>query len=115
LAGFVNVTQGDVRLVPPRREGDCTCVFCRTARGRHLVLRAAVVSLVTAALLLGTETVWQGFLRDKLTGGTQVVGALLIATTLSGVLALAAWYPPARRLVHRMRPRTTLWPPPLRL
>jgi hypothetical protein len=106
MASDVVVVDG-VRLVPPHSPGDCACVFCSTFRARHYWLRAAAVSITFPLPLL--------FARHlaglELHGGTQIVGAILIVATAWAVAVVAVWYQPARRLLHRRRPRQTGWPP----
>jgi hypothetical protein len=101
------VVVGGVRLVPPKQAGDCTCVFCSTFRAQHLWWRALAVSLTLPLPLLFAVHL----ARLGLHGGTQIVGAVLIVTTAWTVAAVAVWYQPARRAVHRARPRETSWPP----
>jgi hypothetical protein len=50
------------------------------------------------------------------TGGQRqnglVVGVLLVVVTAVAVLALASWQKPLHRILHVLRPRSRVWPPP---
>jgi hypothetical protein len=41
-----------------------------------------------------------------------VVGVLLVVVTAVAVLALASWQKPLHRILHVLRPRSRVWPPP---
>jgi hypothetical protein len=69
------------------------------------------MALVVAAASVFTWDVWSWADEEQINGGGAVVGGLLLVLTMLVVLAVAAWYQPIRRALHRSRPRTTLWPP----
>jgi hypothetical protein len=99
-----------VRLAPPSRQGDCTCIFCSTFRTRHLVARAVATSLFALAIVVIAVLAGNSLrLHAQAAGG--MLGAMYLFATGFLVLAAAAWYQPARRWSHRRRPRATAWPP----
>src|SRR4051812_43383343 len=105
--GMPTVIDGTA-LVPPRRSNDCSCVFCGLFRAHHYWWRAAIASVVVLLLVLLTIAV-DHHMRHEHAPGNEVssaVGGLMLLTTGFGVIALATWYRPLRRLIHSMRPRS---------
>lgn len=95
-------------LVPPRSANDCACTFCGLFRAHHYWLRAISATAVTVLLALGT---WRldSYLRDQKDLPNDVlaiIGTLMVVVTGAVVLTIAMWYKPARRLAHRLHPRT---------
>jgi hypothetical protein len=98
------------RLTPPRRHGDCTCVFCGLYRSHHYVWRASLTSALVPVAF------WFALVAGADTGGQRqdgyIVGALLLIVTAVAVLALASWQKPLHRMLHLLHPRSRVWPPP---
>jgi hypothetical protein len=94
-------------LVPPRRVGDCGCTFCGLFRAHHYWLRAAGATITVPLLLTFALAVHRSMVHSHALPGevVPIFGALLIAVTGLGLLALCMWYQPLRRLLHMIRPR----------
>lgn len=97
-----------VRLVPPQREGDCSCTFCGLFRAHHLWRRAVLASLAAAFFVTAPFYVHQEMTKTSAAGEVAAaVGGLMIVATGALVLALGSWQQPIRRLLHMLRPRVS--------
>lgn len=95
-----------IALVPPRRSGDCTCLFCGYYRAHHYLRRAIGATLAAAFFVWAPFYVHQEMSKTSAAGDVvAAVGGLMIVATGAVVLALGAWQRPIRRLLHMLRPR----------
>jgi hypothetical protein len=99
------VMEGETMLVRPNRTGDCTCIRCCRFRRGHYIARAVLFTLIAIGSFL-----W----LSQLIAVRERVSVMIIAT-LATFGAVLCWSKPARRLRHMLRPRTTVWPPPIEL
>ena len=99
------VMDGDIVLVRPAQDGDCTCIrCCYYRRGRYVERAVLFTVLAVGSWLLLTQLI---AVRERV--------AVMIVATIASVGALLCWIKPLRRLRHRQHPRTTNWPPPISL
>ena len=73
---------------------------------------AATIAVVAAFVFVAiTKSVLHQLPDSQGNGDGGVIGYLLLIATAAVVLFLITWRRPVLRILHRIRPRQTIWPP----